>query len=66
MAQGSYFLIKEIASGKILSTPTEFMKLTKQRVLLTISLFSRSNIEAGIPQGFVIGPLLFLIYTSNL
>ena len=53
-------------SGNLLSTLTDFLKLRKQRVVLNGKLSSWSNIESGIPQGSVFGPLLFFIYINNL
>ena len=52
--------------GNLLSTLTDFLKLRKQRVVLNGQLSSWSNIEIGIPQGSIVGPLLFLIYINNL
>ena len=52
--------------GNPLSTLTDFLKLRKQRVVLNGQLSSWSNIEIGIPQGSIVGPLLFLIYINNL
>ena len=53
-------------SGNLLSTLTDFLKLRKQRVVLNGKLSSWSNIESGIPQGSIFGPLLFFIYINNL
>ena len=53
-------------SGNLLSTLTDFLKLRKQRVLLNGQLSSWSKIETGVPQGSILGPLLFLIYINNL
>ena len=44
----------------------DFLKLRKQRVVLNGQLSSWSNIETGIPQGSILGPLLFLVYINDL
>ena len=50
----------------LLSYLTDFLNLRKQRVMLNSWLSSWSNIESGVPQGSFFGPLLFLIYISDL
>ena len=67
MAQRSYFQIKANGIlGNLLSTLTDFLTLRKQRVVLNDQLSSWSNIESGVPQGSILGQLLFLIYINDL
>ena len=44
----------------------DFLKLGKQRVVLNGQQSSWSNIETGVPQGAILGRLLFLIYINDL
>ena len=51
-------------SGNLLSLLTNFLRNRKQRVILNDQSSSWVNINAWIPQGSILGPLLFLIYIS--
>ena len=45
---------------------TNFIKERKQRLVLNGQYSTWANVEAVVPQGSIIGPLLFLIYINNL
>ena len=61
-----YKLKQNGISGKLLSLIIDFLSNRKQRVVLNGKYSSWTNIEAGVPQGSISGPLFFLIYINDL
>ena len=61
-----YKLKQSGISSNLLDTVTDFLNSRKQRVALNGKLSSCTSIEAGIPEGLILGPLLFLIYIHDL
>ena len=52
--------------GNILNTIIDFLSFRKQRVVLNGQVSHWTSIEPGVPQGSILGPLLFLIYINYL
>ena len=55
-----------VISGNILNTIIDSLSFRKQRVVLNGQVSQWTSIEAGVSQGFILGPLLFLIDINDL
>ena len=60
-----YKLQKAGIGGKLLSCFSDYLSNRYQRVVLPGAVSDFSSINAGVPQGSILGPLLFLVYVND-
>ena len=61
-----YMLCSACIGGSVLSILTQFLSNRLQHLMEDGCRSKLGNVVSGVPQGSVLGPLLFLLYTSEL
>ena len=60
-----YKLCSVVIGGSVLSILTQFLSNRSQQVTVDDCRSKLVNVVSGVPQGSVLDPLLFLLYTSD-
>ena len=60
-----YWLCSVGTGGSGLSILTQFLSMRSQHVMVDGCWNKHVDVVSGVPQGSVLGPLLFLLYTSE-